>query len=291
MKKKSLNTKIYLMYFISLVPLILFGLYKNGIELYQKGLVDTLNMLKPLIMLFIGVAGAIVGGILRESGKEPVSFKTIGLLKEDILEAILVVAILPIRTSPIIIFLITLLFSLLFSKLKLNRIALMYILIEGINVILGLNTFNNAYELNTVLNYDGIDLFWGMGTGGIFATSILFVVIGLIFLSFNKIYKKELVYSSLITFLVLGVVSNVIRGAYTEIIPFIFGYNIMFILTFISPNMYSSSYTIKGQILSGVLTGILTFAFSFLTPYTSAVLAVLIVSFLSGVLDRIFVIK
>lgn len=291
MKKKSLNTKIYLMYFISLVPLILFGLYKNGIELYQKGLVDTLNMLKPLIMLFIGVAGAIVGGILRESGKEPVSFKTIGLLKEDILEAILVVAILPIRTSPIIIFLITLLFSLLFSKLKLNRIALMYILIEGINVILGLNSFNNAYELNTVLNYDGIDLFWGMGTGGIFATSILFVVIGLIFLSFNKIYKKELVYSSLITFLVLGVVSNVIRGAYTEIIPFIFGYNIMFILTFISPNMYSSSYTIKGQILSGVLTGILTFAFSFLTPYTSAVLAVLIVSFLSGVLDRIFVIK
>ena len=260
MKKKSLNTRFYLMYGIALLPLILYGLYKNGIELYQKGLVDILNMLKPFIMLFISIAGSLLGGILREASKtKKFDFSILNKCKTDIIEAILVVSILPIKTSPIIIFLTTLIFSLVLNRIKINRIALMYIIIESINVLCGLNSFNNAYETNTILNYDGLDLFWGLGKGGIFSTSILFITTGLIFLSFNKLYKRELVYSSIGSFLTLSLIYYTIKSAYTEILPYIFGYNILFILVFIAPNLYSSSYTVKGQIVSGFLIGILTF--------------------------------
>lgn len=292
MKKKSLNTRFYLMYGIALLPLILYGLYKNGIELYQKGLVDILNMLKPFIMLFISIAGSLLGGILREASKtKKFDFSILNKCKTDIIEAILVVSILPIKTSPIIIFLTTLIFSLVLNRIKINRIALMYIIIESINVLCGLNSFNNAYETNTILNYDGLDLFWGLGKGGIFSTSILFITTGLIFLSFNKLYKRELVYSSIGSFLTLSLIYYTIKSAYTEILPYIFGYNILFILVFIAPNLYSSSYTVKGQIVSGFLIGILTFILSFFTPYTSGILGVLIVSFLSNFIDRVFVIK
>ena len=292
MKRRSLNTRLYLMYLIALAPLIIFGLYKNGIELYNRGVVDFIGLLQPFVILLCGVFGALLGGVLRE-WKRDVKFglEMLDKIKCDIVEAVLLTAILPISSNALIVLGVTFAFSLFLSKLKLNRIALMYIVVEGINVLLGLNNFNNAYESSTVLNYNGFDLFFGSGSGGIFSTNVLLITLGVIFLSFNKLYKKEMVYSSLFTFLILGSIPKMISGQYTEIFPYIFGHNVLFILVFIAPNLYSSSYTIKGQITSGILIGIITFVLSFWTPYTAAILAVSITSILKGVLDRIFVVK
>ena len=280
------------MYLIALVPLVIFGLYKNGIGLYQKGVVDFIGMVEPFAILGCGLLGASIGGTLREL-KNKVKFgkDMFDKIKGDVVEAILLVAILPISSNPLIVLGTTFVFSLFLSKLKLNKIALMYIVVEGTNVLLGLNNFNNAYESSTVLNYNGFDLFFGNGSGGIFSTNVLLIVLGLIFLSFNKLYKKEMVYSSLFAFLILGIIPKMVMGHYIEIFPYIFGYNILFILVFVAPNLYSSAYTTKGQIVSGILIGILTFALSFWTPYTSAVLAVIAASILKGILDRIFVVK
>lgn len=290
--KKSVFNRLYLMYFAALVPLILFGLYKNGVRLYQKDLVDLLNMFKPLIILFMGAFGALAGSVIRELKRgEKLDFSIINKCKGNILEAILAVAILPLKSSPLIVFAVTFAVSLFLNRLKINRIVLEYIAIEGFNVLFGLNNFLSAYDESTILNYDGLDLFFGFGPGGIFATSIFLICIALLILSFSKFYKKELSISSIVTFLILGIVPKMIVGNYNEILPYIFGYNFLFILVFIGPNMYSSSYTVQGQVLSGVLIGILTYGLSFLTPYTSAVLAILIVSLFKGVLDRIFVIK
>lgn len=291
MKKKNISSRLYLMYAICLLPLIIYGTFKNGINLYRKDLVDVLGMLKPLILLGMGISGALLGGIIRELKENKHSKDLIEKCKGNIIESVLLVCILPLKSGPIITFLVTFIFSLFFSKLKINKIALMYLVVEGINVILRLNAFSNPYLDNTLLKYDGIDLFWGLGLGGVFSTSILFILIGFVLLCFNKLYKKEMVISSLITFLILGIVPYMIMGNYDKIFPYIFGYNILFILVFVGPNLYSSSYTIKGQILSGILIAILTYLLSFITPYTSAILAVLIVSLLKGIIDRIFVIK
>lgn len=290
--KKSLNTRLYLMYIIALFPLIIFGLFKNGILLYNKNLVNFITMLKPLLILLMSISGAFVGSILREYKKtRKFNLKMINKTKTNVIEALLVACILPLKSSPLVVFGVTFLMSLFLNKLKFNRIAFMYIVIESINVLFKLNVFENIYESSTILNYDGLDLFFGMGVGGIFSSSILLIAIGLIFLCFNKLYKREIVFSSLLVFLILGIIPLMINGDYNSICPYIFGYNILFILVFILPNLYSSSYTLKGQIASGILVGILTYTLSFITPYTACILAVLIVSVLSGVIDRLFVIK
>lgn len=292
MKKRSLNTRLYLMYSIALLPLVFFGLYKNGFGLYRKGFVDFIGSLQPFVILFLSILGSILGGFLRElhrGSKNDISI--IDKLKCDIIEAVLIVAIIPIYSNPWIVLAATFVSSLFLAKSSWNRVAIMYLAIEGANVLLGLNDFNNVYEASTILNYNGFDLFFGSGAGGMFSTNIFLIILALIFLSFNKLYKKEMVLSSLLIFTILGVVPHMLMGQYAEIFPYVFGYNILFILVFIAPNLYSSSYTVKGQIVSGVIIGLLTYILSFWTPYTSAILAVLFVSITKDILDRIFVIK
>ena len=292
MKRRSLNTRLYLMYLIALLPLLIFGCYKNGVEVYMKGFVGLYGLAKPLLLLSCSVLGAMIGGILREwKNVKKFNFSLLDKIKGDVVEAVLVVAILPIDSNPLTILGITMAFGLFLGKVKINKVALLYIVIEGLNVLWGLNNFKNAYEINTVLNYNGLDLFFGSGTGGIFSTNVFLILLGYLFLSYNKLYKKEMVLASVATFLLLGSIPKMIGGQYTEILPYIFGYNVLFVLVFVAPNLYSSSYTLKGQIVSGILIGILCFAISFMTSYTAAVLAVLIASGLKGILDRMFVIK
>lgn len=292
MKRRSLNTRLYLMYLIALLPLLMFGCYKNGVEVYMKGFAGLYGLAKPLLLLSCGVLGAMTGGILREwKNVKKFNLSLLDKIKGDVVEAVLVVAILPIDSNPLAILGITMAFGLFLGKVKINKVALLYIVIEGLNVLWGLNNFKNAYEINTVLNYNGLDLFFGSGTGGIFSTNVFLILLGYLFLSYNKLYKKEMVLASVATFLLLGSIPKMIAGQYTEILPYIFGYNVLFVLVFVAPNLYSSSYTLKGQIVSGILIGILCFAISFVTSYTAAVFAVLIASVLKGILDRMFVIK
>ena len=54
------------MYLIALLPLLMFGCYKNGVEVYMKGFVGLYGLAKPLLLLSCSVLGAMIGGILRE---------------------------------------------------------------------------------------------------------------------------------------------------------------------------------------------------------------------------------
>jgi len=53
-------------YLISLIPLILFGLYKNGISLYIKGYVGIYEMIRPLLFVIIGGILGIIVNILYD---------------------------------------------------------------------------------------------------------------------------------------------------------------------------------------------------------------------------------
>lgn len=279
---------------IALCPLIVFGFYKNGINPFIKGSTGFIGMSKPIILLDVSLLGYLMGGIIRELFKKSAKGEKrsiINALKGNVVEAIILVAILPINTNYLVLFMTTFIIGLFLEKLKLNKIALACIAIGIINFYFGNNDFQNAYEQSTILNYNGVDLFFGMGTGGVFATNVFFILLGFIFLSFNKLYKKEMATSSLLTFLVLAITYKMVKGSYDEIFPLIFGYNILFSLVYIGPNLYSSSYTLKGQILSGIIIGIVTFLTLKFFPYYAAVSAILLVSLFRGILDRIFVIK
>lgn len=292
MNKRSWTSRLYLCYGIVLIPLIIFGFYKNGILLYMKNYVDFLGMLKPLIIILMGLCGVLLGTVLKEyRDKKTLTRDFKNKCKGPIIEALLITMILPLKSSPIIVFFVTLIFAAFLSETKINRVALMYIVIQGVNALLGLNSFSNPYESSTVLNYNAIDLFLGSGTGGICSTSIIIIIFGLIFLSFNKLYKRDLVLSAILSFSLLVIVPNMLGGSYERIFSEFFGYNILYSFVLIAPNLYSSSYTVKGQILSGVVLGILTYFIMIIMPYNAAIISILVVNLLNGIFDRIFVIK
>lgn len=290
-KNEKLTSRLYLTYILTLIPFILFGLYKNGYELYKKDYINLLESLKPLIIIFMSIVGTILGILIkthRKTKKWDINLET---LRWPIIESIILASILPLKTSPIIIFIITIIGSIFLKNTRLNKIAILYILISLINHILGLDSFLNIYQSSKSLNYNGIDLFLGLGVGGICSTSILLVTVSLIALSFNNLYKKDLVITSIIVFLLFGIISNMISGEYLKIFEIIFGYNVLFIFVFIAPNLYSSSYTMQGQMLSGIVLGTLTYFLLMISPYNAAIISILVVNLLSGIFDRIFVIK
>jgi len=51
-------------YLISLIPLILYGFYKNGINLYIKNYIGLLEMFKPLLFVLIGALIGIIVNVI-----------------------------------------------------------------------------------------------------------------------------------------------------------------------------------------------------------------------------------
>lgn len=292
MSKRSLKTRLYTMYVIALIPLIIFGIYKNGVYLYNRGYVAILGLFRPIIIILISIAGALIGTFISEYKKsKKINLSFIKDRADVLIESIILSMLLPLKSSPIVVFVITLVFSLLPKNIKLNRVALMFLVITLVNQFLGLNDFQNIYQSSTSLNYDGFDLFLGLGAGGMCSTSILLIVLSLIYLSINKLYKRDLVYSSLLTYAMLCIIPNMINGNYNSILDILFSYNIIFVLVFVSPNLYSSSYTMKGQILSGIIISSLTYFLILYIPYSSVFVSILLVNLLTGIFDKVFVVK
>lgn len=292
MNKKGINQRLYFTTFLCLIPLILFGLYKNGLQLYRKDLITPILMLKPLIIIAMSLAGSFIGTTIREfKSKNKDIHKILNNNKIIFLEAIIIALLMPINSSPIILFIAMIIMALFFRRFELNRIALFYIGLEVINKIFGMNSFENLYEVSSIVKYNTLDMFLGFASGGICSTSVLLILISLFILMNNKIYKREIPVSSIITYIILVSVFNMIKGDYVNILPTIFSYNVLFIYVFVAPNLYSSSYTEKGKMLSGVVIGVLTFILSFFTYYGSAIIACFIVSILRNILDKPFILK
>ena len=292
MSKKGISQRLYFTTFLCLIPLILFGLYKNGLQLYRKDLITPILMLKPLIIIAMSLAGSFIGTTIREfKSKNKDIHKILNNNKIIFLESIIIALLMPINSSPIILFIAMIIMSLFFRRFELNRIALFYIGLEVINKIFGMNSFENLYEVSSIVKYNTLDMFLGFASGGICSTSVLLILISLFILMNNKIYKREIPVSSIITYVILVSVFNMIKGDYVNILPTIFSYNVLFIYVFVAPNLYSSSYTEKGKVLSGVVIGVLTFILSFFTYYGSAIIACFIVSILRNILDKPFILK
>ena len=181
MSKKGISQRLYFTTFLCLIPLILFGLYKNGLQLYKKDLITPILMLKPLIIIAMSLAGSFIGTIIREfKSKNKDIHKILNNNKIIFLESIIIALLMPINSSPIILFIAMIIMSLFFRRFELNRIALFYIGLEVINKIFGMNSFENLYEVSSMVKYNTIDMFLGFASGGICSTSVLLILIALL---------------------------------------------------------------------------------------------------------------
>lgn len=290
------NNSIHRMFYIlliSLAPLILYGFYKNGINLYVKGYVAFLGMLKPLLFIVIGLLIGILVNILYE--------KVIKKNKDNIKEVIcssfhpiygmLIASVSSINTNIFLFIIITFCILFLSKFIKYNRVN--YVALSSLIIFFIMNIFNkfsflNIYESSNNFNLDAIDYMFGRGSGGIFTTNIILLIISFIVLYNSKIYKRNIPIFATVSFTILTVIYCIVTNNIGNIMDMLFTNGILFSFVFIATDPISSSYTKNGIIIYGILVGVLTFLLYLLQPALSCLGAILIASIFNSIIDLKF---
>ncbi|MBE6141016.1 MAG: hypothetical protein E7172_05775 [Firmicutes bacterium] len=285
--------KISLKYFYALVPLILFGFYKNGIMLYQKGLINFIGIFKPLLFIITGIIiGATVNFIYEKIiNKNNNNLKDILFSSFHILYGLITSCLVSINTNFFIFLVITFL-VLFFSKIlkikSINLMSLTSLLIILITYLISDFSYLNIYESNTILNLNATDYLIGRGSGGIATTFIGGLIFSIIILWNERTYKKEVALYGIITFVGLIFLYVIYKSNVSSIFELLFTNGILFSLIFVATDSVSSSYTKTGKIFYGIFTGLLTFILYLINPAFSCLGAILISSILSYIFDAKF---
>ena len=279
-------------YLISLLPLILFGFYKNGISLYIKGFVNLYGMVKPLLFAIIGgLIGILVNIIYEKINKKDNKISDVIFSSFHLIYGILIACVTSINTN-ILLFSIVTFVVLFFSKFikynKFNVVALTSLIIFFIMNLLNEFSFLNSYEVSNNFNMNAIDYLFGRGSGGIFTTNILLLCISFIILYFNRVYKKIIPIFATITFTIFTIIYCIIVKDIAMILEMLFTNGILFSFVYIASESTSSSYTRLGQIIYGIIVGILTFILYLIEPLLASFGAVFIASILSWIIDLKF---
>jgi len=290
--KKSIFN-ISLMRILLLLPMILYGIYKNGIFLYaNKYTTNILDLFRPITFI---LGGALIGAIVnivyeyvfnKENNKE-FKLKEILFSSFHIEYGVILGCITSINTNMLVFFLTLLIIFFIskFLKNRVNTICVCFIIIYALQTLL-LKDFNymNIYEMNKLFEYNILDYIIGKNVGGIACTHILLNVIIFIILSITNNTKASIgilsVLSSFVLFSIYCMIANINIG------NVLFQYGYIFMFTFVATDYVTSSYTILGMRLFGIVVGVLTFAFYFINPIIAPILAILIASLLNNLIDR-----
>ena len=231
------------------MPLILYSLYKNGYLIYEKGLINFVNIFKPIYLILIGVLIKIIIDLIR--------YKKINI-DYDIISVILIAMIMPYNIDYItytIAFIILYLLSLILDKyIKYNKVCLIYLLIILINFIINKYSFTTPLEDNYSFSFSFLDLLIGRNTGGIASTSILFSLLAYIILITNYYYKKDIPFVINITYLLFMIIYYII----TKNTNYLLNSEMIFGSIFIAALPKYSPYKVKTQIITSIFIGLLT---------------------------------
>lgn len=291
-KNNTTIKSITLTYIISLIPLILYGLYKNGIDLYLKDLVSIYGAIKPLLFIILGALIGIIVNVIYEKiiKKNKISIIDSIFSSFHMLYGILIACIISINTNMFLFTIVTFIVLLIskFLKNKINYISLSALIIFLIMSIFNKFSFLNIYEATKSFNLNTIDYLFGKGSGGIITTNIIFICIGFIYLYFKDFYKKNIAIYSSVFFAISSLIYLIVTKDIGNIFNMLFTNGILFSFIYIAPELVSSSYTKEGQVIYGVLVGIVTFLLYLINPSLSSLGSILIISILNGLIDLKF---
>ena len=285
--------KMSLIYFISLLPLIAYGFYKNGIFLYLKGYTNLIGLFKPL---FMTASGGLIGAIVNVIYEKLISKKESGI-KEALFSSfhitygLLIASLISINVNIFLFIIITfvlLLTSKFIKNKNINIVALTSLIIILLSYLFSKYTYLNAYEQNTILKLNAVDYLFGRGSGGINTTCVALIILSLLLLWTSNIYKRDIPIYSFITFLLLIVGYCIYKNNIANIFSILFTNGTLFAFTFVATDPLSSSYTKNGKIIYSMLIGLLTFIFYLINPSLAVLGAILISSILASVIDLKF---
>ena len=256
----------------SIIPLVLYGLYKNAYLLVSNNYLSSFDgykiILYPIISLLITF---IFTKVFKKKKREMIYFGIAASLAA------------PFKMNMIIFFLIFTLFMYLVyiipNKYKINLVALFIILLVVLCHFLNSSLIFNSMELTDNYKFTLLDLFFGRGASFLFTSSIFYLLISYFILSFVKTYKKNVFLISSFVFILFAIGYMIINKNYTESFKILFNGTTFYSFIFLAPLSDSSpSINIELTIYS-VLVGLLSFILVFLfNIYTGSVLSVLILS-------------
>ena len=274
--REETNIKKIISYlYISIIPLLIFGFYKNGIKGY-----DGIFILHPLILDLIGFASGALVSIILEKKKPLTSFYPFyGLLSASL--------VFP-NTSIIVFGLICFISLFIYKKINKNNVNIVCVI--ALIVILISNFYETSYlnlVVNSNTNLDGLDYLLGKGSAGLNASCTLLSLASYLYLSTKDFYKKEIPLYSFLIYSILMVIYLSFIGDINSLFVRLLSNGTIFSLVFVSTMGTTSSYTKRGRIYYALILGILMFALSFGFPSLSVISAIFLTSIMHKYIDKL----
>ena len=274
--REETNIKKIISYlYISIIPLLIFGFYKNGIKSY-----DSIYILHPLILDLVGFASGALVSIILEKKKPLTSFYPFyGLLSASL--------VFP-NTSIIVFGLICFISLFIYKKINKNNVNIVCVI--ALIVILISNFYETSYlnlVINSNTNLDGLDYLLGKGSAGLNASCTLLSLASYLYLSTKDFYKKEIPLYSFLIYSILMVIYLSFIGDINSLFVRLLSNGTIFSLVFVSTIGTTSSYTKRGRICYALILGILMFILSFSFPSLAVISAIFLTSIMHKYIDKL----
>lgn len=274
--REETNIKKIISYlYISIIPLLIFGFYKNGIKSY-----DGIYILHPLMLDLVGFASGVLVSIILEKKKPLTSFYPFyGLLSASL--------VFP-NTSIIVFGLICFISLFIYKKINKNNVNIVCVI--ALIVILISNFYETSYlnlVINSNTNLDGLDYLLGKGSAGLNASCTLLSLTSYLYLSTKAFYKREIPLYSFLTYSILMVIYLSFIGDINSLFVRLLSNGTIFSLVFVSTMGSTSSYTKRGRICYALILGILMFILSFSFPSLAVISAIFLVSIMHKYIDKL----
>ena len=274
--REETNIKKIISYlYISIIPLLIFGFYKNGIKGY-----DGIYILHPLILDLVGFASGALVSIILEKKKPLTSFYPFyGLLSASL--------VFP-NTSIIVFGFICFISLFIYKKINKNNVNIVCVI--ALIVILISNFYETSYlnlVINSNTNLDGLDYLLGKGSAGLNASCTLLSLASYLYLSTKDFYKKEIPLYSFLIYSILMVIYLSFIGDINSLFVRLLSNGTIFSLVFVSTMGTTSSYTKRGRICYALILGILMFILSFSFPSLAVISAIFLVSIMHKYIDKL----
>lgn len=272
---------------IALLPLILYGFYKNGLLPFLNQDASFFIMIKPIFMplCMMGI-GALVDYLFFLKSNQKTIWTHMPLF------GLLIGMALPINANIFLtsILLFALLYGIRFLAMKIHhQISPLFLTISILLLLLtfvgGVNFLNSTESTHTLL-YNIPDIFFGRSVGGISSTSIFWMLISFGYLCFDYYYKKEIPVTILGTYFLLTILFELFLPS-GDLLKSLLNPTVFFGSIFIACEMRYSPYSNTGKILYSILIGVLGFfLLKFMNASVGFFLAITIVSLFVPIIDE-----
>ena len=274
MKKKK-TSYLVIENIILLIPLIIYGIFKNGYLIYEKGYINFYQIFKPLYLVLIGIIIKLLIDLIRYH-KIKIDY--------NLVYVILIGMIMPYNInlsiysiSLLILYMITLFLEKYF---KFNKVCLIYLIIILINFMFNKLTFENTLESKFTYSFSFFDLLIGRCIGSISTTSILFSLLAFSYLTFSYYYKKDIPLFINISYIILSIIYLIIMKDNS----YLLNSEVLFASIFIAPLPKYSPLRRINQIIYGISIGIFTFIISLLF---NSIISIYLIIFIISLLPNI----